>query len=73
MKVQLESLLETTKDVLSQLIKRGTLVATESETSQRLTICQSCEYRTETKCNKCGCNLLIKTRLQAAKCPLKKW
>ena len=41
----------------------------------RLEICRSCEFfrpRTET-CKKCGCFMKLKTKLEAAKCPIGKW
>lgn len=41
----------------------------------RFEICKSCEFfrpRTET-CQKCGCFMKLKTRLERANCPIGKW
>jgi hypothetical protein len=41
----------------------------------RLEICKGCEFfrpRTET-CKKCGCFMKLKTKLEHAKCPMRKW
>lgn len=41
----------------------------------RLEICSTCEfYRHRTnQCRKCGCFMKLKTQLENARCPLKKW
>jgi hypothetical protein len=49
---------------------------TDSEVSkERYTICQSCDNFNSltTLCNECKCFMLIKTKLQAAVCPINKW
>lgn len=41
----------------------------------RLEICKTCEFfreRTQT-CKKCGCFMKLKTHLEDASCPIKKW
>ena len=42
---------------------------------ERYEICQSCDwFRTVIKqCKKCGCIMPLKTQLQSAKCPIRKW
>jgi hypothetical protein len=42
---------------------------------KRLSICRECiEYvKLTTQCKKCGCIMEIKTRLEAAECPIGKW
>jgi hypothetical protein len=41
----------------------------------RLEICKSCPelISLTTQCKKCGCFMAIKTKLEAAKCPIGKW
>jgi len=40
----------------------------------RMEICRSCEHLNTLKfCNKCGCFMPFKTRLETAGCPLLKW
>lgn len=41
----------------------------------RLEICMACEfYRpNRDRCSKCGCFMNLKTRLENARCPVKKW
>ena len=53
-----------------------TAVFVEEETSKaRLDICNSCEFLTKTisRCEKCGCFMIAKTKLKNARCPIKKW
>jgi hypothetical protein len=48
-------------------------VSTE-ERERRLGICNSCEFLIEGKrCEKCGCYVNWKTRLEAWHCPIGKW
>jgi hypothetical protein len=41
----------------------------------RMNICKACPelIALTTQCKKCGCFMEIKTKLEAAKCPLGKW
>lgn len=41
----------------------------------RLAICFGCEFFNENsmRCEKCGCNMKLKTKLDTAKCPVDKW
>lgn len=49
--------------------------ASPAEQARRLAICGGCEFfKAEGKaCLKCGCNLPLKTRLEALHCPIDKW
>lgn len=49
--------------------------ASQEVTQNRMSICNSCpELISMThQCKKCGCFMAIKTKMQAAKCPLGKW
>lgn len=49
--------------------------ADESVSNSRLSICQSCPelIKLTKQCKKCGCFMAVKTKLQAATCPLGKW
>ena len=42
---------------------------------ERFEICKGCPelIQTTKTCKKCGCFMGIKTKMQAAKCPLGKW
>jgi hypothetical protein len=42
---------------------------------ERLAICQGCPelIKLTSQCKKCGCIMSIKTKLEAAKCPIGKW
>jgi len=42
---------------------------------ERLAICKGCPelIKLTTQCKKCGCIMSIKTKLEAAKCPIGKW
>jgi hypothetical protein len=49
--------------------------ASEEVAESRISICNACpELMAIThQCKKCGCFMAIKTKMQAAKCPLGKW
>ena len=40
---------------------------------KRYSICQSCEYFSEPRCNLCGCYMKGKTSIAKASCPILKW
>ncbi len=68
-----KSLLQTTNDVVKQLDK--SLFLKEQLVKERLETCDQCEYyqKQHDRCQKCGCNMKLKTKLYAAKCPIDKW
>jgi hypothetical protein len=39
----------------------------------RAEICGTCEFNVRSRCKKCGCPLIAKTRSMQSHCPLKKW
>lgn len=47
----------------------------EEVAKNRFDICNACEFLTKTtnQCKKCGCFMHLKTKLQAASCPIGKW
>ena len=48
--------------------------APEALQKLRFEICQSCpELTSFNRCQKCGCFMVVKTRLKGAHCPLDKW
>lgn len=49
--------------------------ATDEEASNRFDICRSCPelIKLTNQCKKCGCLMHLKTKLQAANCPIGKW
>ena len=63
------------KDNLQQMVSRGVLLAEQIDISKRIDICMGCEFfvKNGERCNKCGCYMNIKARLQASKCPVGKW
>jgi hypothetical protein len=46
---------------------------TKEEYGERLKICNTCPFRVQNSCGKCGCNLSLKARGHAFHCPEKKW
>ena len=50
-------------------------VEDENLGKERLAICTGCPelIKLTTQCKKCGCVMSIKTKLQAAACPIGKW
>jgi hypothetical protein len=57
------------------LLRPSAPVASEQDSNNRLNTCRACpEFMKLTSlCKKCGCNMLFKTKLQEAKCPIGKW
>ena len=58
-------------DVLNPNVER-----TDEEKSQkRFSICEECPelIKLTKQCKQCGCFMPLKTKLEAAKCPLSKW
>lgn len=45
----------------------------ESNFAERMAICDNCEYRSGSKCLKCGCFLEMKASWASADCPIGKW
>lgn len=58
-------------DMLNPLTKR----IEDQESNARLDICLSCPelIKITKQCKKCGCFMVAKTKLEAAKCPIGKW
>ena len=47
----------------------------KDEFNRRMDICKACPFfvvRTQ-QCRKCGCFMKLKTKLERASCPIKKW
>ena len=47
----------------------------EGEQTRRFKICQSCEWfdQDQTRCQKCGCYVKLKSQLMSSHCPVGKW
>lgn len=58
---------------LAAFVADGCKTVTAEQYERRLNACDSCEHRRKTRCIKCGCNLAIKARGRAWKCPEEKW
>jgi hypothetical protein len=60
-------------------LKSGRKRVSNEVQAARMGICRSCDYFVPNKdgtnggCNKCGCNLNIKTSWATSECPLQKW
>jgi hypothetical protein len=48
---------------------------TKDMAKERMDICSSCEHFNSLikVCTKCGCNMVLKTKLPNASCPVGKW
>jgi hypothetical protein len=49
--------------------------ATEEVAAQRYEICKSCPelFQLTKQCRRCGCFMVLKTKLQPSTCPIGKW
>ena len=68
-----KNLIQTVVDSAKNVINGEGISITEDQAKQRLTICEGCEFYTNTRCTKCGCYMAVKTHLKAANCPVGKW
>jgi hypothetical protein len=61
----------TPLDMLNPMTKH----AAEELSDSRMSICRSCPelIKLTSQCKKCGCFMSIKTKYEAAKCPIGKW
>ena len=61
----------TPLDLLNPMTKHSS----EELTKSRMLICKACPelIKLTNQCKKCGCIMSIKTKLEAATCPLQKW
>lgn len=57
------------------MLNPQTKFLSEEQKNERYQICLSCPelIKVTTQCKKCGCFMAVKTKLEAAKCPLGKW
>lgn len=61
----------TPLDLLNPKTKR----VEEVDSEKRMEICRACPelIQITTQCKQCGCFMELKTKLEAAKCPIGKW
>jgi protein-arginine kinase activator protein McsA len=57
------------------LLDHSKLVDDPKITENRMEICKECPFyfKATTQCKKCGCAMALKTKLEAAACPIGKW
>ncbi len=48
-------------------------LASEAARTNRIRVCQSCEYGRTLQCLKCDCFIRLKTMFEHEKCPIGKW
>lgn len=46
---------------------------TEAEAKARMAQCNTCIFRQDKKCGKCGCDLHKKTKWSSESCPINRW
>jgi len=68
------------KDIASNAIQTGNVIAGKDKIEYRLGFCNGCEFYLDSngdgkkdRCSKCGCYMEIKTKFIATKCPVGKW
>ena len=54
-------------------VKSGGAKVTEEEYADRLKECDTCEWRRDKRCMKCGCFVATKASWASADCPIGKW
>jgi len=69
------NLVDLLKDASSEVIAGNGLFVEQFEQQRRYDMCQGCPSfdRMRKRCKECGCFMMNKTALRAAKCPLQKW
>ncbi len=59
--------------VCSQFMNREQIIADPDMQQLRIQICQTCPHLAGSRCGKCGCFTIAKTKLETEKCPVDKW
>lgn len=69
------NLVDLLRDVGEDVLAGEGVFVDTFEQQRRYDICQACPSfeRMRKRCKECGCFMMNKTALRAAKCPLKKW
>ena len=69
------NLVDLMKDVGGDIFAGQNIFVEQLEQQRRYDICQACPSfeHSRKRCRECGCFMMNKTALRAAKCPLKKW
>lgn len=60
-------------NVVGEAFKTGKVMATKDQIESRMAQCNSCPFRKDTRCSKCGCVLTYKVGLAAEGCPVGRW
>lgn len=58
---------------LVAFVADGCKTVSKDEYRERLDICDACEFRSDNRCERCGCFLALKAQGRAFKCPENKW
>lgn len=69
----LPSMLWNLTKSITSFVADGMRTVDKLEYERRLSVCQSCDRRTENRCHECGCFLTIKAAGRAFDCPIGKW
>lgn len=69
------NLVDTTKDIITQAVNNGTILASEDKVNTRIELCYNCDSldKKQVRCMLCGCYMKTKVRFDASKCPAEKW
>jgi uncharacterized protein DUF6171 len=61
--------------VVKAVVKGDPLLLDEASVKQRLAACEKCEFLDKTirQCQKCSCQIDLKSMLATERCPLHKW
>ncbi len=60
--------------VVKAIVTHKSIRVSDEEKERRLSICRDCEFYTANgRCEKCGCFIRFKTRLETEHCPIEKW
>lgn len=56
-------------------IENTSYIVSSKVQEERMQICKSCEhlFHATNSCKKCGCFMILKTKLKNAQCPINKW
>ncbi len=75
---KIKEVIETNKESSvspMDILNPNTVWVNESVSSARYAICKACPelIKLTKQCSKCGCFMNIKTRMEKADCPMRKW
>lgn len=60
-------------NAIRHALKTKKIMAPNQIINSRVATCKACEFMSSSRCNACGCYIVVKAALDSEKCPKGKW